>query len=1437
MKTLLLTTLSLTAVAAGFNGKSAAGTLFSDSFERTGATPCAIGASDNAQGGTTTFFYLPNFPTGGTDGSNPIGAIMSGGVLQNPGLDFGGVQFTLNSDSCVTLARGSDMGQDLTISMRVRVPTDLEHHITYAGPYFRSRLSARGDGIIGGGAFDPSGGYWVQLRSTGEIRVLRLDLNQVVASTGLPLFFDSSIFHELQVAVQGDLLQIALDGGLQTFTQPAGCALLAEVPNTGQGNQGAAGVAFGTDNRGLIGGQQVDNLVVTDYTSLAAFPTSHNPALWIQSSNTVSVQGSNLKGSVNLSACDIFNAGVLQLDAIDSTWSATVTTEGYITNASSGLIEVLRGAGGARAIFADISNSGTIRADMDLLLTKPVGITENLGSFDISTNVTLSFTGGANEIFNQSAGELQLRDGSQISGGGAILNLRGGTVRIGANVALRDLALNYTGGQLTGSVPELFNAKLRISDSAGASTLLIEGQQNQLQGDIPASQTLWVQGSNLAGSAALIATNGFSNHGVLLLESVDSTWTSALNLSAGIFTNDTSGKVEIGTGAFGGRSIIGDILNLGAFQVDQHFDFNKAGGVFENRGTVDVNTNLSFSFQQSQGQTFNQVAGKMALHEGSQFRSGTGGTLNLLGGNLEVGPNVTFRDVTFNYTGGQLTGSVPYLFNTKLLISDSAAPATLQVEGQQNQLQGDIPANQTLWVQGSNLGGSAALVTTNGFSNHGLLLLESVDSTWTSALNLSTGTFTNDTSGKVEIGTGAFGGRSIIGDILNLGAFQVDQHFDFNKAGGVFENRGTVDVNTNLNFSFQQGQGQTFNQVAGKLTLHEGSQFLSGLGGTLNLVGGNLEVGPNVTFRDLLFNYTGGQLTGSMPYLFNTKLLISDSAAAATVQVEGQQNQLQGDIPASQTLWVQGSNLGGSAALVATNGFSNHGVLLLESVDSTWTSALNLSTGTFTNDTSGKVEIGTGAFGGRSIIGDILNLGTIQVDQHFDFNKVGGIFENRGTVDVNTNLNFSFQQSQGQTFNQVAGKLTLHEGSQFLSGQGGTLNLMGGNLDVAPNVTFRDLIFNYTGGQLTGFAPAVFNTSLRFEPGAAPAMLLIEGQQNRIQSDVAPGVTLWIQGSNRGGQGTLNASTGFANRGIIRVESVDSTWGSALNVSGGVFVNDIGGRVEVNGGSGGPRSVSGQLFNRGTFAVNYDLSLDTSAHTNAGSMQIGSGARLDIAGSYAQTLGETVLTDGSIRSSTGLTITGGSLTGNGTVQASVDNAGTVHPVGGSLVINGNLTQKPTATSAFKTKETAQGGVDSLVVNGSVALGGTLQVELNPSYTPSFGDKFTLIAGSAISGTFASLALPTLTNQLAWDVVYRPTTVSIQVVRMPGTVSFSEPKLLSGEMFQFSFSGQLNSAYSIETSKNLVTWIELTNFTQTSASMQFTIHDATNTFQFYRAIAR
>jgi len=289
----------LIAVVTAFTARSAQ-LPFSDSFTRTGATPCSLGTSDNSLGGTTHYSYSPIFPAGGTDAGNPVGAIITGGTLRNAGLDFGGVQFSLSSDPCLTRERGADLGQDLTVRVRLRVPTDTQNRITYAGPYFRSRRSPSGDGIIGGNGLDPSGGYWVQLLSSGEIRVLRLDVNVVIASTARPVNFDSTVFHRLEVSVGADSLQVALDGGLQRFTQPEGCALVVSVPNTGLGNQGAAGIAFGTESRGLIGGQEADDLEVLGYASLASLPATPNPALWIQSTNTFVLRGNSTTGAANL---------------------------------------------------------------------------------------------------------------------------------------------------------------------------------------------------------------------------------------------------------------------------------------------------------------------------------------------------------------------------------------------------------------------------------------------------------------------------------------------------------------------------------------------------------------------------------------------------------------------------------------------------------------------------------------------------------------------------------------------------------------------------------------------------------------------------------------------------------------------------------------------------------------------------------------------------------------------------------------------------------------------------------------------------------------------------------------------------------------------------------------------------------------------------------
>lgn len=231
--------------------------LISDSFNRSDADGCSMGQADLALGGSGAHYYLNIFPNG---------ASIAGASLQNVGGDFGGMQFTGTLGACNNLAiRGENIGQDLNMKVDLLVPTDDAGHLAQAGPYFRSRAAANGDGIIGG----TSAGFWVQLWSNGEVRIKGLNPQTFVAVTGAPASFNATVFHTLEVAVQGDTLQVALDGKLLTFDQNGSLATTVVLPGSAGSNNGTAGIAFGAEtNRGQLGGQRARNLAISTYQAI-----------------------------------------------------------------------------------------------------------------------------------------------------------------------------------------------------------------------------------------------------------------------------------------------------------------------------------------------------------------------------------------------------------------------------------------------------------------------------------------------------------------------------------------------------------------------------------------------------------------------------------------------------------------------------------------------------------------------------------------------------------------------------------------------------------------------------------------------------------------------------------------------------------------------------------------------------------------------------------------------------------------------------------------------------------------------------------------------------------------------------------------------------------------------------------------------------------------
>jgi hypothetical protein len=221
---------------------------------------CSSGIVDLDQ-----YYYLPVFlPDTVLDARGPQDISTP---LWHQGTDISGIQLARPKNDCsLAYLEGADVGQDLHIAVDLLVPLSSDGRPTLAGPYFRSRLAAPGDGLIGG----TSAGYWVQLQSDGMVKIKRMNPQSIVAFSDAMPSFDAAAFHHLELEARGESLQVWMDGEPVSFDQGGSRVTTVNVPSAWNGppavgvNQGAAGVAFATlpDDRSRAGGQRALNLSV-----------------------------------------------------------------------------------------------------------------------------------------------------------------------------------------------------------------------------------------------------------------------------------------------------------------------------------------------------------------------------------------------------------------------------------------------------------------------------------------------------------------------------------------------------------------------------------------------------------------------------------------------------------------------------------------------------------------------------------------------------------------------------------------------------------------------------------------------------------------------------------------------------------------------------------------------------------------------------------------------------------------------------------------------------------------------------------------------------------------------------------------------------------------------------------------------------------------------
>jgi PKD repeat protein len=479
---------------------------------------------------------------------------------------------------------------------------------------------------------------------------------------------------------------------------------------------------------------------------------------------------------------DIRNSGVIRLESELAGYQSNLTiVNGLLINTY--IINVNVGSGGARMITGQVLNRCRINVNHDLTFN---GTFTNRAILDIDATKQMTLNGSA-QVFNQNGGYI---------GGNGLLALSNGAT------------MNFNRGATTGAnPPTLSNAKLNFGPAAtGAATLIMQGQNSQLSGDIGTEQTVWIRGNGQPGNAIITALGGFTNAGVIRLESQGAAYESDLTIASGVLTN--TGRIDVNRGAGGVRTISGTLVNQGALNVNFVLTFN---GSFSNHDMLTIASGQTMVLN---GNTyvFNQNAGAIVGK----------GVLTL------------FNGAILNFNHGATPDTMPTLTNAKLNFGPAATGvAKFIMQGQSSQLSGDIGAEQTVWIKGNGQPGNASITALGGFTNAGVIRLESQVAGYTSNLIIANDdTLAN--KGTIDVNEGSGGGRVITGQVDNQGSVNVNHDLRIN---GNFTTNGILSIGLgpgNVNFDQLQVSGSAV--LDSTLNLNVASDFNPPLNTTYQIV-------------------------------------------------------------------------------------------------------------------------------------------------------------------------------------------------------------------------------------------------------------------------------------------------------------------------------------------------------------------------------------------------------------------------------------------------------------------------------------------------------------------------------------------------------------------------------------------------------------------------
>ncbi len=506
---------------------------------------------------------------------------------------------------------------------------------------------------------------------------------------------------------------------------------------------------------------------------------------------------------------------------------------------------------------------------------------------------------------------------------------------------------------------------------------------------------------------------------------------------------------------------------------------------------------------------------------------------------------------------------------------------------------------------------------------------------------------------------------------------------------------------------------------SGALTISSG---IASLLGTINSNIVNVANSATINFN--------GTNTAALGALNITNGTVGGSNA---VTVVGPMNWLGGSLNGTGQMTASGGlTMGNGSANLNLFGWT----LANNSSNATWTG----SGGSITFGNNGQLINNAGATLDCTSDGTMGNSGGLQFVNNGLFRKTGGTgvtfvgipFANNGTTVVQTasmNLN-AFVNNYGTiTVNSnqlltMSANLQDYNPGSMING-GGTVSITHGTVNFDGG--FVSNVLNIANGATVNFdgtnqiAPAVLNITNGILGGSN--LVTVTGPMTWQIGNIG-GTNLFVA---NGGLTLGNGNAGLNLTGRTLVNASNCTWigtpSAAINLFGGAIISNAAtGTFDCtfDGNSISQSSGSDLFANAGTFRKSAGPGTTTVSvpFNNTGTVQALSGTLSFSGQPYTQTAGTTIAGGGVIANSQALQIQGGSLTGNGIVKGSVNNAGGIVDPGtaggvGQLVIGGAYTQ---ATNGSFNLEIAGTNIDNgyatLFVSNTATLNGAFNVKLH-----------------------------------------------------------------------------------------------------------------------------